>query len=213
MYRGYPAVGHLSVQRLFMSFEPYVEFRTRVIKIPLRNRIGEQTFIEIGSGSSFGGGHETTRLCIRALEEILKTKTVRNVLDFGCGSGILGISAATLGADSVCAIDIDPVAVMEATENVARNKVESKVDVYHGSLEEVVGKFELVVANIVTDELLRMINGIKCLLERGGMLVVSGISELKKDMAISGFREAGFSLEKEFIESGWVAIWFNLKKG
>lgn len=195
-----------------MSFEPYVEFRTRAIKIPLKTPIGEQIFIEIGAGSSFGGAHQTTRLCIKALEETFRTRTIRNVLDFGCGSGILGISAAALGADSVFAIDIDPVAVREAIENVARNKVEFKVNVYHGSLEKVVGKFELVIANIVTNELLRITDEIRCLLEEGAILVVSGISELKRENAAAGFANAGFRLNREFVEGGWVAMRFELEE-
>ena len=195
-----------------MSFEPYVEFRTSASKIPLKTPLGERIFIEIGPGTSFGAAHQTTRLCIRAVEEIFKTKSIGHVLDFGCGSGILGISTAALGAQSVLAIDIDPIAVEESVRDVERNRLSSKIHVLRGSLENIVGKFELVIANIVTDELLRMVEGIKSLLEEGGILLVSGISELKKEKTISGFRGAGFSLNKDFIEGGWVAIWFGLEE-
>ncbi|MBI2487189.1 MAG: 50S ribosomal protein L11 methyltransferase, partial [Deltaproteobacteria bacterium] len=132
-----------------MGFEPYVEFRTSVSKIPLKTRIGDEIFIEIGPGTSFGANHQTTRLCVRAIEEIFKTENIGNVLDFGCGSGILGISAAALGAQSVLAIDIDPIAVEESIRNAERNGVSSEVKVLYGSLEDVKGKFELVIANIV----------------------------------------------------------------
>jgi len=195
-----------------MNFEPYIEFRTSALKIPIKTPIGEQIFIEINPGTSFGSTHQTTRLCIEAVEEIFKTKSIRNVLDFGCGSGILGISAAALGAETVLAIDIDPIAVDESIKNVERNALSSKIRVLQGSLERVEGKFELVIANIVTDELVRIVEGIKSLLREGGILLLSGISELKKEKAVSGFTEAGFSLKKEFIESGWVAIWFSLGK-
>jgi ribosomal protein L11 methyltransferase len=189
-------------------FEPYTEFRLSALKVPLKTPQGKTIFIEIGPGSSFGAEHKTTRLCIRGIEEIFKTKKIRTVLDFGCGSGILGASAALLGAENVLAIDIDPIAVEEARRNVERNRVTSKINVLYGSLENVREKFELVIANIVTDELLRMAEEIKSVLEEDGILLVSGISELKKERAISGFKEVGFSPEREFIEGGWVAIWF-----
>jgi len=192
-------------------FEPYIEFRPYVSKVPLRTPSGEETFIEIGPGTSFGAEHNTTRLCVKAVEEVFKTRRIKNVLDFGCGSGILGISAAVLGAKSVLAIDIDPVAVEEAGRNTERNGMNSRVHVLLASIEDVGERFELVIANIVTDELIRMVEGIKSVLEEDGILVVSGISELKKEMAISVFREAGFGLNREFIEGGWVAIWFDLK--
>ncbi|KRT66286.1 MAG: ribosomal protein L11 methyltransferase, ribosomal protein L11 methyltransferase, partial [Candidatus Dadabacteria bacterium CSP1-2] len=80
----------------------------------------------------------------------------------------------------------------------------------YGSLETIRRKFELVIANIVTDELLRMREDIKSLIDDEGLLLVSGISELKKDKALSGFTDIGFSFNKEFIEGGWVAMLLNL---
>lgn len=195
-----------------MGFEPYVEFRTSASKIPLKTRIGDEIIIQIVPGSSFGARHQTTRLCVAAIEEIFKTEDIGNVLDFGCGSGILGISAAVLGAKSVLAIDIDPIAVEESIRNAEINHVSSVVKVLYGSLEDARGKFDLVLANIVTDEVLRTVEGIKRLLDERGIVVVSGISEIKRELAIGGFIEAGFSLKKELIAGGWAAIWFNLKK-
>lgn len=190
-------------------FEPYVEFRPYISRVPLRIPSGEEVFVEIGPGTSFGSGHDTTRLCIKAVEEVFRSRRIKSVLDFGCGSGILGISAAVLGAESVLAIDIDPVAVEEAGGNAKRNGMGSRVRVLLASIEDVIEGFDLVIANIVTDELIRMVEGIRSVLEEGGALVVSGISELKKEVAVSAFREAGFNLRREFIEGGWVAIWFD----
>jgi ribosomal protein L11 methyltransferase len=192
-----------------MGFDPYVEFRTTASKIPLRTRLGDEINVEIGPGSSFGASHPTTRLCVAAVEEIFKTEDIGIVLDFGCGSGILGISAAVLGAKYVLAIDLDPIAVEESIRNAEINNVRSVVKVLHGSLEGVRGKFDLVLANIVTDELLRDVEGIKCVLEEGGMVVVSGISEAKRELVIARFVEAGFNLRKELSAGGWTAIWFD----
>ncbi|MER3447391.1 MAG: hypothetical protein C4291_11385 [Candidatus Dadabacteria bacterium] len=192
-------------------FEPYTEFRSRALKVPIKTSRGEYVFIEIMPGSSFGAEHQTTRLCIKGIEEIFKTRKIKTVLDLGCGSGILGISCAMLGAESVLAIDIDPVAIEESKKNVETNRVGSKVQILYGSLDNVREKFDLVLANVITDELLRMRGEIKLAVKEDGILLVSGISELKKEYALSGFREIGFSLKREFTDGGWVAIWFGLK--
>jgi len=191
-------------------FEPYTEYRSHVSKISLRTADGEEVYIEIGPGASFGAEHMTTRLCLRGIEEIFKINKIKTVLDLGCGSGILGIAAKALGAENVFLIDIDPLAVEEAKGNALRNGVDSSVLIFYGSLENIKRKFELVIANIVTGELLRMGEGIKSLFDNEGFLLVSGISELKKDEALSGLIDIGFSFNKEFIEGGWVAMLLNI---
>ena len=193
-----------------MYFEPYTEYRSHVSRISLRTPDGEEIYIEIGPGASFGAEHMTTRLCLSGIEEIFKIKKIKTVLDLGCGSGILGISAKALGAENVCLIDIDPLAVEEAKRNALRNGVDSRVVIFNGSLETIRRKFELVIANIVTDELLRMGEGIKSLIDNEGLLLLSGISELKKERALKGFTDIGFSLKREFVEGGWVAMLLSL---
>ncbi len=190
-------------------YEPYNEFRTHASKISLKNSGGEEIPIEIGPGISFGAGHHTTRLCIKGIEEIFKSRRIRRVLDFGCGSGVLGISAAALGAERVLAVDIDPVAVEEAVENVNLNGMGSTIQVLHGSLEDVRERFDLVVANIVTNELLLAREMIKSTVEENGVLLVSGIYKYKKELVVSGFNGIGFSLAGKFMDGGWIALWFN----
>ena len=192
-------------------YEPYNEFRTHTSKISLKNSKNEEILIEIGPGVSFGAGHHTTRLCISGIEKIFKIRRIRTVLDFGCGSGVLGISAALLGAERVLAVDIDPVAVEEAIENVSSNGMDSTVQVLDGSLEDTQGRFDLVVANIVTDELLSLREKIRSTVEENGVLLVSGIYEYKKELAVSRFSEIGFCPVGEFSDGGWVALWFNKK--
>ncbi|HSE83844.1 MAG TPA: 50S ribosomal protein L11 methyltransferase [Thermodesulfobacteriota bacterium] len=192
-------------------YEPYTEFRTHPSKVSLKNSKGKEIYIEIGPGISFGAGHHTTRLCIRGFEEIFKFRRIGTVLDLGCGSGVLGISAAALGAERVLAVDIDPVAVEEAIENVNSNGMGSIVQVLHGSSEDAQGRFDLVVANIVTNELILLREKIKAKVEEDGVLLVSGIYEYKKELAVSKFGEIGFSLAGEFSDGGWIALWFNKK--
>ncbi|HZX13143.1 MAG TPA: 50S ribosomal protein L11 methyltransferase, partial [Thermodesulfobacteriota bacterium] len=113
--------------------------------------------IEINPSMAFGTGHhETTRLCIQAMEEIIENGKVKNVLDVGCGSGILAISAVKLGAYEAIGLDIDPVAVEEARRNIARNSVSHKVKLLCGYLEGVKGKYDLIVANIFAEAILLM---------------------------------------------------------
>jgi len=192
-------------------YKPYVEFRLTESRIRLKTPEGENRIIEISPGSSFGAEHPTTRLCIMGLEEIFKNGILKKVLDFGCGSGVLGVCAASLGAESVLAVDIDPIAVKEAEVNFEKNNLSSIGRVQYGSLEDVRGRFELIIANIVTDDLLTMVDGFKSMLEREGILLVSGIYEMKKEALVTAYAKRGFKVNNEYSESGWVAIWFDTK--
>jgi ribosomal protein L11 methyltransferase len=190
------------------SYKPYVEFRLTESRIGLKSPNGDHRVIEISPGSSFGAEHPTTRLCIKGLEAIFKKRTVKTVLDFGCGSGVLGICAGSLGAESVLAVDIDPVAVKEAEINFLKNKLNSRGRVQHGSKEDVRGSFELIIANIVTDDLLGLVDWFKSMLTGDGVLLVSGIYEMKEEMLVAAYAKAGFRVKNQYRESGWVAIWF-----
>ncbi|MCI0453388.1 MAG: 50S ribosomal protein L11 methyltransferase [Candidatus Dadabacteria bacterium] len=192
-----------------MSFEPYTEFRLYASKIVLKAPKGKEVQIEIGPGSSFGAGHMTTKLSLRGIEEVFRRKRVKNVLDFGCGSGVLGISAKALGAEYVTAIDNDPLAVDETRVNALRNRMDSNFLIICGSLDSINRRFDLVIANLVTDELIRMSKDIKSLIDEKGLLLVSGISELKREIALKGFTDIGLSIEREFVEGGWVAMIFS----
>ena len=192
-----------------MSIEPYAEFRAKTSRIPLRTPTGDDIFVEITPGTSFGAEHSTTRLCVMGIEEIFRTRQINKVLDFGCGSGVLSLCAAALGASEVLGIDIDPIAVKESMINSEINKLNERIRVINCSIEDVKGKFDIVIANIVTGELLKYSEKIKSLLNKEGILLVSGISELKKEVAISGLIKSGFGYHKEYIENGWVALWFD----
>lgn len=145
------------------------------------------------------------------LEEIFKKQTVKTVLDFGCGSGVLGICAASLGAGSVLAVDIDPMAVKEARVNFEMNKLNSIGHVQYGSNENVRGKFELIIANIVTDDLLTLVDWFRSMLTEDGIILVSGIYEIKEEALVTAYTKAGFRVNNEYRESGWVAIWFDIE--
>jgi ribosomal protein L11 methyltransferase len=120
-----------------------------------------EVILELDPGMAFGTGtHETTILCVRALEDwITPDKTL---LDVGTGTGILAITGILLGAKSALAIDLDLDAVRIANENASRNKVTEKIDVVHGNLmDKVQGKFEVVVVNIIADVIIEITKGIR----------------------------------------------------
>ncbi len=153
--------------------------------------------VRLDPGAAFGTGlHETTKLCAAALERFV-TPGAR-VLDIGCGTGILAIVAAKLGAAEVAATDIDPYAVAVTAENARKNRVGSRVRAARADLLEGAGDllaggpFDLVVANILLPEVLRLCPAVAPLLRRSGTLVLSGILADQLPQVEESLRRAGF---------------------
>lgn len=185
------------------------ELRSDILRIPLIISTGEKIFIEINLGVAFGiGSHPTTRLCIKGLETIFKGKKKEKVLDVGCGTGVLALCAAALGANMVLALDIDHIAVEEAKINTRENGFSSKIQVVHGSLESVIDTFDLVLANITACEILRISHELINKLKNGGLLLISGFNEYMNEKIVSRFQELRLILYKEFYEVGLVALLF-----
>ncbi len=162
--------------------------------------------IELDTGMAFGiGTHETTSMCIRELEKYVKPES--KVFDIGCGSGILGIAAAKLGAKEVLAVDLDEVAVKVSKENIELNKVEANVTALHGNLMEVVkDKADIVVANIIADIIKLLAKDIKNFMKDDAVFISSGIIHAKVDEVKEALVENG--LEIVHVESlgEWNAI-------
>jgi len=186
-------------------FEYYPD--TSTIKLSLPN--GEERDIEINPGWAFGkGNHPTTKLCIRTLERLFKNNKIESMLDVGCGSGVLSIAAAALGAEKITGVDIDNIITLEANSNVEKNGFSSKTEIILGSVEDAAGVFDLVVANILIASILAISKEIKERVKPGGTIILSGIKDEEKTQAIDKFLELGFSLDKEFKEKEWVALVF-----
>lgn len=143
---------------------------------------GEELIIEIDPGMAFGtGGHETTSMCITALEKYLSQGM--EVYDIGCGSGILSIVSAKLGAKKVKAIDLDELSIKASRDNMILNQVEDIVTVEKGNLlDKLEGKADLVVANIVAEVIVEMVKDLDKYLKDGGIFITSGIIEEKIPM-------------------------------
>lgn len=186
-------------------FEYYPE--TSIIKINLPN--GNTSEIVINPGWSFGkGDHPTTKLCIKALEELFKHTSIKSVLDVGCGSAVLSLASAALGAEEIVGVDIDQVITNEANYNKEKNGFSSKISIVLGSIENVSGKFDIVIANILIDSIIAISGDIKKRVSEGGTILLSGIKDEQKNRAIDKFSEFGYKLEKEYQEREWVALVF-----
>ena len=178
---------------------------------PFEAREGD-IVIEIDPGMAFGTGtHPTTRGCLRLIEEVVsKTKGgIETMLDVGTGSGILAIAATMLGVQRTIAIDVDRSAIRVAEENVALNKVGPQVSVSRIKVDGMRAMFDLVVANIIAEELVRLSRDLNDRVLPGGSLILSGIIVEKADMVKGAFKE--LSLEKELTEAEWVSLLY--KKG
>ena len=165
--------------------------------------------MNIDPGLAFGTGkHETTRLCMEALERCVKGG--EKVLDVGCGSGILGIAAVMLGAQSALGVDIDETAVRTANENAAVNHVEDKVQAIAGDLvDKVSGTYEIVVANIVADAIIALSEHVSRFMTDDAVYIVSGIIDARSD-DVKRAVEGSFEIVEENTLGGWYC--FVLKK-
>jgi len=162
--------------------------------------------IELDPGMAFGTGtHETTILCIRALEKYLCSNSL--VLDIGCGTGILGIAAILLGARGSTLIDIDTQAIKVAKANSLRNGTIEKTEFITGDLfDKVEGKFDLIIANLSSKAIRKLIPQCTVYVSRGGYLVVSGILEENAEDIKNVLIENGMTfIDKHFL-GDWVCI-------
>ena len=162
--------------------------------------------INIDPGMAFGtGGHETTSLCIKNLEKYVKPHD--NVIDVGCGSGILSIAASYLTDGSLKAVDLDKLAVDVSRENFALNNLENRIEVEEASLlTKETKKYDVIVANILAHIIERMLEDAYKLLEDGGYFITSGIIKDKKDELLEKMLEQGFKLVEETSDNEWYSF-------
>ncbi|AWH78142.1 50S ribosomal protein L11 methyltransferase [Clostridioides difficile] len=168
--------------------------------------------IELDPGMAFGTGtHETTSMCIRELEKYVNKDS--KVFDIGCGSGILAIAAAKLGAKEVVAVDLDEVAVKVAKENVLENKVEKSVSVMHGNLTDVIkDKADVIVANIIADIIKILAKDVQNFMKEDAIFISSGIILDKVEEVKESLIENGFEIVEVQKLGEWSAIVSKLKR-
>ena len=162
--------------------------------------------VRLDPGLAFGTGtHPTTRLCLAWLEQTLPLGA--SVLDYGCGSGILAITAAKLGAGTVVGVDIDPQALEAARSNSRMNGVDASYTDSHG-LSQSATTFDVVLANILSNPLKLLAPALVARVVPGGFLVLSGILERQCDEVIAAFRDtpAPLQLSPWRNADGWVCL-------
>ena len=166
--------------------------------------------VELDPGMGFGTGeHETTRMCIKALEKY--TKEDSTIFDVGCGSGILAIVSAKLGAKKAVGVDLDPVAVESAKENVSFNNLDN-IEILEGNLLDVIdGKADIVVANIIAEIICVLTEDVSKALKEGGYFITSGIIHDRVDMVTEKLNECGFEVVEINKDGEWNCIVAKLK--
>ena len=171
----------------------------------------DEVVIELDPGAAFGTGtHATTSMCIRQLEKLVKPGMT--VFDVGTGSGILSIISAKLGAINIQAVDYDDSVLKIVEENLEQNNVQDIISVAQSDLmQNVHGKAELVIANIIADIIIRLFDQLDEHLEQGGTLLTSGIIEDRIEDVLAAAEAHGYGVVERLENKGWACITFKRK--
>ena len=188
----------------------------RLLVLPawLENPYADRKAVKIDPSMAFGTGmHPSTQLCLQFIEKYQQPG--EDIIDIGCGTGILAIAALHLGASKAVAVDTDPIAVEATLENAQRNGIVTGLETGVGTLEEVAaGNFSieqapLVVANILASVVISLLDrGLAWLLPDGGKLILAGILENQADRVIFAAGEQGLTMIDRRMMGDWVAMVF-----
>lgn len=170
----------------------------------------EEIIVEMDPGMAFGTGtHETTQMCSLLLDKYMKAGG--KVLDIGCGTGILSIIAAKLGAEKVEAIDIDEVAAKVARENIEINRESDKINVFRGVLSDIDrgnNKYDIIVANIIANVIIDLAAFIPYYFKKDSLFITSGIIKERKQDVLDACANNGLSCIEALEMGEWVAMVF-----
>ena len=188
-----------------------IEIGEKIVIVPAWEKYDApegKLIVRMDPGMAFGtGSHETTRLVIGLLEKYINGG--ERVLDVGCGSGILAICAAKLGARECKAYDIDPVAVKVAAENVRDSGLDNVTcgvsDLLRG-VDKTGGAYDVICANIVADIIIRMTPDISAFMHEKTVILASGIISERANDVIECFEKYGLCVIEKAEENGWCAL-------
>lgn len=198
------------------KYQP-IPLGARLIVVPswLKNPSPERIPVFIDPGMAFGSGtHPTTQLSLTLIEECLVELPSPQMIDVGCGSGILSIAAAKLGLSAVLGLDIDPAAIRISKENAEYNQVSTQIKFIKGSVKDLREKdiqpsqASLVVANIIAPVLGRLFEeGLEEIITPGGNLILSGILINQSPGLLALFDEYGIKLKEKRQRGEWISLW------
>ncbi len=196
------------------QFYKPMEIGERLLVVPEweQAKDSERVKLVLNPGLTFGtGSHATTRLCLTALDRLVRGG--EKVLDLGCGSGILSIAALLLGAKQAYACDVDPTCVNVAYENASLNGIDrvrytvraGDVTADRALAREFGGDYDIVVANIVSDIIISLAPRVRPLLKEGGAFLCSGIIDDRADEVRQRLIEAGWEIAETNSSEGWFS--------
>jgi ribosomal protein L11 methyltransferase len=165
--------------------------------------------LDLDPGMAFGTGlHPTTRLCLAAIEAVADRGLLdgARVLDVGCGSGILAIAAAKLGAATVFGVDTDPIATEATLANAARNGLVDRIAARDGSLPSGAPAHDVVLANLIASVLISLAGALRDELRPGGLLLASGIFVDRETEVRRAFDAVGLAVTARTVEGEWIAL-------
>ncbi len=165
----------------------------------------DRIVLNIEPGVAFGTGtHETTRLCLEKLEKYISKDD--EVLDVGCGSGILSIASLLLGAKKAVGVDIDEMAVKIAAYNAEINSVEDRFEAIAGNLtDKITGKFDVIIANIVADVIIKLADNVRDYMKPNSIFIMSGIIDTRLNDVKNKLCNQ-FDIIDESSEKGWYSL-------
>ena len=176
----------------------------------------DDVVLALDPGMAFGTGlHPTTRLCLAGLEELADRGVLAagaaadgsaRVLDVGCGSGILAIAAARLGAGELVGVDPDPIAIEATRANARRNRLARRIRAHRGSVPTEDGPFDVVVANLIATLLVELADALATEVRPGGVVLASGIFVDRESEVRRAFGRAGLPVRRRAAEGDWVAL-------
>lgn len=165
--------------------------------------------IEMDPGMAFGTGtHATTRMCLEVLEAIMEktTQPIQSMLDVGIGSGILSIAGAKLGIPRIVGIDIDPIALRYAQKNIDNNEASQQIELREVSLKKLEGSYDLVVANILSDILIKLRKDLYEHLADDGFLILSGILAENASKLERKFAALKLTVCASYSDTDWICL-------
>jgi ribosomal protein L11 methyltransferase len=190
-------------------YRPFKIGKRLVIRPPWEPYVAttDERVLTLNPGQAFGTGlHPTTQLCLTLLETIVDAQPEAQLLDLGCGSGILSLAGVLFGCHTAFGVDLDRLAVWVARVNARLNQLSKQVTFAPGSLEAVTGRFDIVMANILLEPILTMLPRLHSVIGPAGVVVLSGILTTEVPQLRSGLLAQQWRLTQQVSQEEWTAV-------